>query len=121
MYGILYSRSLLLYCLFDIGVFADYKDAIHFLTRSDKKCWGFEPDCTFEDSFSSDFVHCLKPSHRYVVKFVKLFVQLLFRYKAMSKDDQIRMFWNFGDFGSLRKRAESMAVICDSGNQSVFL
>ena len=55
----------------------------------DHSCWGHEPDCKTENSFSANFTKCLKESER-------------------SKD----AFFNEADFGYIKQRRENLLNIC---------
>lgn len=65
----------------------------------EKKCWGYEKDCDFNESYSSSKIQCPKKSNWP---------------NAQTKDDQIRLFWKQGDFGFIRERMEDMVYLCTS-------
>uniref|UniRef100_A0AC34Q9U7 Uncharacterized protein n=1 Tax=Panagrolaimus sp. JU765 TaxID=591449 RepID=A0AC34Q9U7_9BILA len=66
----------------------------------DKKCFGMEPNCTFENSYSFDRIKCQKKS----------------KWPQARNDERIqkKTFWEQGDFGAAMPRMTSMEVICKS-------
>uniref|UniRef100_A0A0N5ALH8 Uncharacterized protein n=1 Tax=Syphacia muris TaxID=451379 RepID=A0A0N5ALH8_9BILA len=62
--------------------------------RDSSKCWGYEGNCSFEDSFSYDKIKCENKNER-----------------------SIKTFWEEGDFGKFKSVLSSIQPICKSTRQ----
>src|SRR6185437_15713719 len=82
----------------------------------DTRCWGFEPSCHIQSSYSNEHIRCRDGST----------TQWVFRlthcppyhpWSSLSTidsiDEQRELFWRQGDFGYLRNTFSSMLTLCD--------
>lgn len=76
-----------------------YKEEAAKVTKN--MCWGYEPNCRFEDSYAAGRIHCKGKSQWP---------------QAQTERDQRDLMHTQGDFGYLRDRAKDMAAICESSD-----
>ncbi|KAI6221070.1 EGF domain-specific O-linked N-acetylglucosamine transferase [Aphelenchoides besseyi] len=65
------------------------------------RCWGYEPSCRFEDSYSADLLKCYGKSDWPGVE---------------DKPSHKKLFWTQGDFGLLKQQVDTLRPICESND-----